>query len=162
MRFFTQKVVFSEFATIFWLFSNIEEDTVTLREFTVEMVVESAAKCLLKINDQLDIPTVLPQSMSTRFRVGATLATACKVRFFHSYQYLQRLTIFKGMKETLVSTSSRLVSTPFKRYGHPKKKGNSKKFFEHFFPSMFYVKTKLNSLQILQKKAFSRNPNILP
>ena len=78
--FFKEEIAFSESCDIFWLFSNIEEDTVTLREFTVEMVVESAAKCLLKINDQLDIPTVLPQSMSTRFRVGATLATACKVR----------------------------------------------------------------------------------
>ena len=137
MRFFTQKVVFSEFATIFWLFSNIEEDTVTLREFTVEMVVESAAKCLLKINDQLDIPTVLPQSMSTRFRVGATLAAACKVRFFHSYQYLQRLRIFKGIKETLVSTASRLVSTPFERYGHPKKKATLKSSSNIFFQACF-------------------------
>ena len=77
------KVVLNNYIVHFFdvFTSNIEDETASLREFTVAMVVEAAAKCLLRINDQLEIPTVLPQSMSTRFRVGSTLAQACKVLF---------------------------------------------------------------------------------
>jgi len=57
---------------------DISEEIVSLHSFTVEMVVAATARCLLTINEQLDISAVLPQSMSARFRVGSALATSCQ------------------------------------------------------------------------------------
>lgn len=57
---------------------EINEEVLTLREFSVEMVVHSVSKCLSTINDQLNVQSVLPESMSARFRVGSTLASSCK------------------------------------------------------------------------------------
>lgn len=51
----------------------------TLREFTVEMIVQAASKCLDHISEQYNIPSVLPPSMSARFRIGSSLAAACQV-----------------------------------------------------------------------------------
>ena len=60
-------------------FSDISNDLQTIREFTANMVIEAASKCLHLINEDINLPTSLPESMSTRFRIGASLAAACQV-----------------------------------------------------------------------------------
>ncbi|XP_057312533.1 coiled-coil domain-containing protein 22 homolog isoform X2 [Hydractinia symbiolongicarpus] len=57
---------------------DISDDVMTLREFTVEMIVQAASKCLDHISEQYNIPSVLPPSMSARFRIGSSLAAACQ------------------------------------------------------------------------------------
>ena len=63
----------------FTLNSDIPEDVSSLREFTTTMIVAATSKCLWLIKDDLQIPSVLPASMSSKFRLGTTLATACQV-----------------------------------------------------------------------------------
>lgn len=63
----------------FTLNSDIPEDVSSLREFTTAMIVAATSKCLRLIKDDLQIPSVLPASMSSKFRLGTTLATACQV-----------------------------------------------------------------------------------
>ena len=63
----------------FTLNSDIPEDVLSLREFTTAMIVAATSKCLRLIKDDLQIPSVLPASMSSKFRLGTTLATACQV-----------------------------------------------------------------------------------
>ena len=71
--------------------SEIPEDVSSLREFTTAMIVAATSKCLRLIKDDLQIPSVLPASMSSKFRLGTTLATACQVclvknlSFTHSF-----------------------------------------------------------------------------
>ena len=43
------------------------------------MIVGATSRCLRMIKDDLQIPSVLPASMSSKFRLGTTLATACQV-----------------------------------------------------------------------------------
>ncbi|CAH3127234.1 unnamed protein product [Porites lobata] len=57
---------------------DIPEDVSSLREFTTAMIVGATSKCLRMIKDDLQIPSVLPASMSSKFRLGTTLATACQ------------------------------------------------------------------------------------
>ena len=59
--------------------SDIPEDVSSLREFTTAMIVAATSKCLRLIKDDLQIPSVLPASMSSKFRLGTTLANACQV-----------------------------------------------------------------------------------
>ena len=59
--------------------SDIPDDVSSLREFTTAMIVAATSKCLRLIKDDLQIPSVLPASMSSKFRLGTTLATACQV-----------------------------------------------------------------------------------
>ena len=67
--------------------SNIPEDTVTLKEFTTQNIVDGTARCLRVIRDDIQIPSVLPASMSARFRLGTSLATACQVSVYGSFQF---------------------------------------------------------------------------
>lgn len=52
--------------------------------FTSEIVVSAASRCLKTINDEIDLPKKLPSNMSARFRVGTSLADACKVKALSS------------------------------------------------------------------------------
>ena len=61
------------------LFSDIPDDVTNLSVFTSEVVVSAASRCLKTINDEVDLPSKLPGNMSARFRVGTSLADACKV-----------------------------------------------------------------------------------
>lgn len=63
----------------FILSSDISDTIVTIREFTVEMIVQAASKCLFTIDEQYNISPTLPASMSAKFRIGSSLASACKV-----------------------------------------------------------------------------------
>ncbi|RZF40303.1 hypothetical protein LSTR_LSTR013245 [Laodelphax striatellus] len=57
---------------------DIDEEVKSLQQFTTEMVVEAAVKCLdVIVTPKLGLPTSLPQSMSARFRLGTTIAEAC-------------------------------------------------------------------------------------
>ena len=60
-------------------FSDIPQDLQTIRQFTTSLVIEAASKCLHLITGDTSLPTTLPGSMSARFRLGASLAAACKV-----------------------------------------------------------------------------------
>ena len=67
-------------STIYALyFSDIEEDVVSLMQFSTELIVEAAARCVRVVNSELDVPSKLPPSMSARFRVGTALATGIQV-----------------------------------------------------------------------------------
>jgi hypothetical protein len=57
---------------------DIEEDVDSLRHFSTELVIEAAVRCLDVIHPGLGLPHSLPDSMSARFRVGASIAQACK------------------------------------------------------------------------------------
>lgn len=61
--------------------SDIPEDVSSLKEFTTAMIVAATSKCLHMIKEDLQIPSVLPASMSSKFRLGTTLANACQVCF---------------------------------------------------------------------------------
>ncbi|XP_067005460.2 coiled-coil domain-containing protein 22 homolog [Anabrus simplex] len=56
---------------------EIEEDVGSLKQFTAELVVEAAVRCLDIIQPGLGLPHSLPPSMSARFRLGANLAQVC-------------------------------------------------------------------------------------
>lgn len=56
---------------------DVEEDVQSLKDFTTELVVEAAAKCLRLINPALTVPSRLPPGMSARYRLGTTLAESC-------------------------------------------------------------------------------------
>ncbi|KAK2549683.1 Coiled-coil domain-containing protein 22-like protein [Acropora cervicornis] len=57
---------------------DIPEEVSSLKEFTTALIVSATSKCLRMIKEDLQIPSVLPASMSSRFRLGTTLATACR------------------------------------------------------------------------------------
>ncbi|KAE8750456.1 hypothetical protein FOCC_FOCC002750 [Frankliniella occidentalis] len=56
---------------------DIEEGVECLKQFSTELVVEAAARCIEAIQPGSGIPTSLPPSMSMRFRIGAAIAQAC-------------------------------------------------------------------------------------
>ncbi|XP_039285512.1 coiled-coil domain-containing protein 22 homolog [Nilaparvata lugens] len=57
---------------------DIDDEIKSLQQFTTELVVEAAVKCLdVIVTPKLGLPTSLPQSMSARFRLGTTIAEAC-------------------------------------------------------------------------------------
>ncbi|KAK3916236.1 Coiled-coil domain-containing protein 22-like protein [Frankliniella fusca] len=56
---------------------DIEEQIDCLKQFSTELVVEAAARCIEAIQPGSGIPTTLPPSMSMRFRIGAAIAQAC-------------------------------------------------------------------------------------
>ncbi|XP_034246632.1 coiled-coil domain-containing protein 22 homolog [Thrips palmi] len=56
---------------------DIEEEIESLKQFSPELVVEAASKCIEAIQPGSRIPTSLPPSMSLRFRIGATIAQTC-------------------------------------------------------------------------------------
>jgi hypothetical protein len=67
------------YAFVFNYYSDIEEDVDSLKQFSTELVIEAAVRCLDVIQPGLGLPHSLPDSMSARFRVGASIAQACKV-----------------------------------------------------------------------------------
>ena len=73
-------VRYNQWEYYFLLFcSDIEEEIDSLKHFTTELVIEAAVRCLDVIQPGLGLPHSLPDSMSARFRVGASIAQACKV-----------------------------------------------------------------------------------
>ena len=60
-------------------FSNVDEEIQNLDNFSTEMVVKAAGRCLKIIQPELDISESLPHNMAARFHVGSALAQACKV-----------------------------------------------------------------------------------
>lgn len=64
---------------IWFCYSDIEEEVDSLKNFSTELVIEAAVRCLDVIHPGLGLPHSLPDSMSARFRVGASIAQACKV-----------------------------------------------------------------------------------
>ncbi|PNF40363.1 Coiled-coil domain-containing protein 22-like protein [Cryptotermes secundus] len=57
---------------------DVEDDVDSLKQFSTELVIEAAVRCLDVIQPGLGLPHSLPDSMSARFRVGASIAQACK------------------------------------------------------------------------------------
>ncbi|PSN38748.1 Coiled-coil domain-containing protein 22 [Blattella germanica] len=57
---------------------DIEEEIDSLKHFSTDLVIEAAVRCLDVIQPGLGLPHSLPDSMSARFRVGASIAQACK------------------------------------------------------------------------------------
>ncbi|XP_030836792.1 coiled-coil domain-containing protein 22 homolog [Strongylocentrotus purpuratus] len=55
---------------------DLDEDVVTLRQFTPELVVEASVRCLKLIDTNTNLPHSLPPGMSARFRLGTDLANA--------------------------------------------------------------------------------------
>lgn len=72
-------------------FSDIEENITNLSGFNTELIIKATVKCLDIIKPGLGLSTVLPMNMAARFRLGATLAQACLVRFYEykNFNYLQ-------------------------------------------------------------------------
>lgn len=64
----------------FYFCSDVQENVQSLRQFSTELVVEGIALCLKALNNDLDVPSKLPPSMTARFKVGTTLAQAVQVR----------------------------------------------------------------------------------
>ncbi|XP_063224121.1 coiled-coil domain-containing protein 22 homolog [Bacillus rossius redtenbacheri] len=58
---------------------DIEEEVTTIGEFSTELVVEAAVRCLDIIQPGLGLEHKLPPNMSARYRLGASIAQACKV-----------------------------------------------------------------------------------
>lgn len=53
---------------------EIEDDVKSLKQFSADLIVLAAAKCLKAINNDLDVPSKLPAGMSARYRIGTSLA----------------------------------------------------------------------------------------
>lgn len=70
---------------VFWMIlfecfcSDVDEDVVSLKQFSTELIVANVVRCLKVINNDLELPNSLPPGMSARFRVGASLATHIQV-----------------------------------------------------------------------------------
>lgn len=60
-------------------FSNIADDVKSICEVPVEIIIESASRCLSEINHNLKIPTKLPSGISHRIEVASQIASVCKV-----------------------------------------------------------------------------------
>ncbi|XP_046688253.1 coiled-coil domain-containing protein 22-like, partial [Homalodisca vitripennis] len=56
---------------------HLEDDVVSLRQLTSELVVEAAVRCLNIIQPGLSLSPQLPPSMSARYKVGTAIAEAC-------------------------------------------------------------------------------------
>ncbi|CAH1400021.1 unnamed protein product [Nezara viridula] len=57
---------------------DLDEDIQGLEEFSTEMVVQAAARCLKIIQPDIDISDTLPQNMASRFHLSCAIAEACK------------------------------------------------------------------------------------
>ncbi|XP_038055680.1 coiled-coil domain-containing protein 22 homolog [Patiria miniata] len=55
---------------------DIEEDVVSLRQFSTELIIKATVRCLKIIDDSTSLPLTLPPGMSARFRMGTDLANA--------------------------------------------------------------------------------------
>ncbi|XP_052795747.1 coiled-coil domain-containing protein 22 homolog [Mya arenaria] len=54
---------------------EIEDDVQSLKQFSTEVIVACAVRCLKTILQDVDLPNYLPQAMSAKFRMGTTLAS---------------------------------------------------------------------------------------
>lgn len=63
------------------IFSELDDEVQSLRSFSTEMIVEAVVRCLRVINNDSELSTTLPGSMSAKFRVGTSLANALTVRY---------------------------------------------------------------------------------
>ncbi|XP_063823461.1 coiled-coil domain-containing protein 22 isoform X2 [Ostrinia nubilalis] len=57
---------------------NIGEENKSICELPVEIIIESASRCLSEINHNLKIPTKLPSGISHRIEVASQIASICK------------------------------------------------------------------------------------
>nr|CAD7198851.1 unnamed protein product [Timema douglasi] len=57
---------------------DIEDELDSIGQFTTELVVEAAVRCLDVIQPGLGLPHSLPPNMAARFHLGASIAQACK------------------------------------------------------------------------------------
>jgi hypothetical protein len=73
--------MYNYYAFVLNCYSDIEEDVDNLKHFSTELIIEAAVRCLDVIQPGLGLPHFLPDSMSARFRVGASIAQACKVMY---------------------------------------------------------------------------------
>ena len=64
------------------LYSDIDEDVRSLKQFSTDLVFEATARCLHTIDSSLDVQYRLPPSMAAQFRIGTALATAVQVRSY--------------------------------------------------------------------------------
>jgi hypothetical protein len=64
--------------------SNIEEDIQSLGQFSTDLVVEAAVRCLEIIQPGHGIPMTLPQNVAARFHVSTSIAETCKVSYCSS------------------------------------------------------------------------------
>ncbi|XP_033631896.1 coiled-coil domain-containing protein 22 homolog [Asterias rubens] len=55
---------------------DIDDDTVSLKQFSTEMIIGATVRCLKIIDDSTSLPQSLPPGMSARFRMGTDLANA--------------------------------------------------------------------------------------
>lgn len=78
---FTLSIHNIEISVIFYIyFSDIEDEIVSLKEFSTELIVSSAVQCIKTILKQdVDLPNTLPGGMSARFRMGTGLANYIQV-----------------------------------------------------------------------------------
>lgn len=86
--------------------SEIPEDVSSLREFTTAMIVAATSKCLRLIKEDLQIPSVLPASMSSKFRLGTTLATACQVCLVNNLSFAPQVVFVPQTEIHLVGTKN--------------------------------------------------------
>lgn len=109
--------------------SDIPEDVSSLREFTTAMIVAATSKCLRLIKDDLQIPSVLPASMSSKFRLGTTLANACQVCLVdhlsfthqclsHKLRYLQSAPRIETFEDILSGRHVPLICQKFCIFSH--------------------------------------------
>lgn len=59
--------------------SQLDEEVVSLKQFTAEVVVEASVRCLNIIQPGLGLSINLPPSMSAKYKVGSVIAEACMV-----------------------------------------------------------------------------------
>ncbi|KAK9509066.1 hypothetical protein O3M35_006465 [Rhynocoris fuscipes] len=57
---------------------DISDEIDCLEQFTTNLIIEAASKCISVITPGLEVPSTLPQNMAARFQVGAMIADACK------------------------------------------------------------------------------------
>jgi len=62
-------------AFFLFVFSDIEDDILSLKQFSTEVIVACAVRCIKTINGNVDLPNTLPQAMSAKFRMGTSLAS---------------------------------------------------------------------------------------
>jgi len=67
----------------------------SIKEFAVDDLVEAVAKALKVIDPSKEYPARAPKEMSARYRVGTTLANACKVPWFLVFSFLLFLCVDK-------------------------------------------------------------------
>ncbi|XP_045203989.2 coiled-coil domain-containing protein 22 homolog [Mercenaria mercenaria] len=53
---------------------DIDDEVQSLKEFSTEVIVACAVRCIKTIVGDVDLPNTLPQAMSAKFRMGTTLA----------------------------------------------------------------------------------------